>query len=322
MNIQQKQFQSALGFLCIYKEAYKTIISAKKIFILITITMILPLSVSTFTYFHIMHFLLNKIVDNCDALFPASSSAADKWILHHLPSLFLWITFGIANVVAYVLVVSILYLLSTTTVLYTMRCLYSGKDLIFTKLLNVVHPKVSKRFLNYELMMLFHQFVVVLILISMWLWTSAVQCELYVMASRSSLLVVVADVIGCTIYHPLHLACVKSIFEDVSATQTVAIIFESNNGKWWFAHNIVAAIQHSTIMTMGSFYLLVVMYDNSLGIACKVTWGIIYILLHCNMILLGLVVQNIVYFKTYHGESNDKSYLVDHENEAYLAEKI
>ncbi|PIA46427.1 hypothetical protein AQUCO_01500158v1 [Aquilegia coerulea] len=319
MDFQRTQFQS-LGFFGIYKEAYKTIISAKKIFTLITLAMIFPLSASTFSYLHIMHFLLYKIVDNCDALLPAPGSAADKGILDHLPSFFLWIiTFGIASF-SYVFVISIFYLLCTTTVLYTQSCVYSGKDMIVKTLLNVVHPKVSKRFLNYVQMMLFHQFVVLSILTPVWLWTSAERCNCYVMVLRGTLVVTLVDVIGCAIYNPFwHLVCVKSIFEDMSATQARALIFGSNNGKFWFAHNVVVAIQHFMII---SFYVLVFTCDKSLGIASKETYGIIYILLHSIMILLGLVVQNIIYFiyyKAYHGESIDKSCQTDHVG---VAEKI
>ncbi|XP_059445962.1 uncharacterized protein LOC132177568 [Corylus avellana] len=110
---EDMQFLSLFG---ICQEACKIIFSWRKIFSQITLTLILPLSFIILAHIEVSDLLLSMIIHN-----------------------FL-ITSGLFDF-AYVTVLFIFSLYSTSAVVYTIACIYTGREVTFKKLMSIV-PKV------------------------------------------------------------------------------------------------------------------------------------------------------------------------------------
>ncbi|PIA46399.1 hypothetical protein AQUCO_01500141v1 [Aquilegia coerulea] len=321
MDSQQQKFQS-MGFFGIVKEAYKTIFEAKKIFTLITLAMIFPLSCIMFFHLHILNFLFQRIdLTYVNLYYTASGSAVAKGIVHHL--VLLWIVFFISNA-AYLFFVFILYLVSTSSVVYTMMCIYAGKVLAFRELLNVVQ-KVLKRFMIHRVwLMLFYQIVTLVFLIYMCIWDLAVEQYRGSVVTMGVLVLLAA--LSVILYGFMNLdwqlACVISIFEDLSDTLGESKNITLRKGKQRLAITIAVGLQLSVIIVLMGYFYLLVAHGKSLGTVSKVSCGIMSILLLSVTILLGLVVQTLFYFvcKAYHGENIDKKCLAT-TLEAFIADK-
>ncbi|XP_058089780.1 uncharacterized protein LOC131236547 [Magnolia sinica] len=127
-----------LGVFGIYKEAYKIFTTCQKIFSKITLALILPLSFIFLAHIQISDLLFSKIDHNEEALDTTQvGSPTQKEILHRLSSE--WTTYILFKA-AYLVLVLILSLLSTSAVVYTIACVYTAKNLTFRKVMSVV-PK-------------------------------------------------------------------------------------------------------------------------------------------------------------------------------------
>ncbi|PIA46398.1 hypothetical protein AQUCO_01500140v1 [Aquilegia coerulea] len=325
-NKLHQKFRS-LGFFGIFKEAFKAIFSAKKIFTLITLAIIFPLSLLMFSHLHILQFLIKRIDYNyANLYYTASGSSEHKGIVHRL--VVLWTVFFISNA-AYLVAAFILYLLSTSSVVYTLVSIYAGnKALTFRELLSVV-VKVSKKFMIRRVrLMLLYQIVTLLFLNTMCSGNLTARPRWASILMVAVVLLYAVNVILSGSLHLIiwHLAGVLSIFEDSSycidsGEDKISTLIKP---KWWFVQTIVAVIQLSAVITLGSFNLLVVQ-GNLPGFITisKVSYWTIFNFLLSTTILLSLVLQTLIYFVCKAGveESIDEPCLLVVRLYEFVAEK-
>ncbi|XP_050255061.1 uncharacterized protein LOC126700942 [Quercus robur] len=141
MDREQEEMQF-LGLFGIYKEAYKIMYSWRRLLGQISLTLILPLSVIFLGHMEVSEVLTSKIHHNTIVLEDtrAGSPTYNK-VSDVLSSE--WTTFFLFKA-AYFTIFLILSLLSTSAVVYTIACTYTGREVDFKKVMSVV-PKVWKR---------------------------------------------------------------------------------------------------------------------------------------------------------------------------------
>ncbi|KAI3931062.1 hypothetical protein MKW92_034996, partial [Papaver armeniacum] len=106
----------SMGFFAIYKEAYKLTAMNKKIFSQITLTILLPLAFC---------FLSEIFISTC------SETEPSRWVAYVLRLL------PIAQL-GYLFWMLILSLLSTSSIVYTIACFYTSRDITYKKVTGVL----------------------------------------------------------------------------------------------------------------------------------------------------------------------------------------
>ncbi|KAL5714603.1 hypothetical protein ACHQM5_016541 [Ranunculus cassubicifolius] len=318
MDTEPEELQF-IGFVGIYKEAYKIISSWRTIFTQITLALVLPLSFIFLAHIQISEFLFGEIVYNEEALdYTRTGSSTYNKISDRLSSE--WITFWLFKA-AYLLFVLILSLLSTSAVVYTIACIYTAKDLTFGKVLSVV-PKVWKRLMitflwNFAILFAYNFVAIFVFLIFLLLLGNSAAGILLLF------FIAVVYLIGFVYINVIwHLASVISVLEDVYGIQAMIKSKALIQGKMGLASAIYVSVQLSVFVIQGTFEDLVV-HGSSLGTGFRTSYGLFCFFWLVMSILIGLVVQTIVYFicKSYHHESIDKSSLADH-LEVYLGDYV
>ncbi|PIA28524.1 hypothetical protein AQUCO_06900059v1 [Aquilegia coerulea] len=311
-----------IGFFGVYKEAYKMVFSWRKIFTQIALGLILPLSFIFLVHIQISQLLFGKILHNEEVLDytlprrPTYRRNSDRLSYE-------WNAFWLFKAV-YILFVLILSLLSTSAVVYTIACIYTAKDLTFTKVLSVV-PKVWKRLMitflwNFTVMFVYNFASLVVAVLFVLLAEQIIRgvAGLIIMILLST-----TYFIGFVYINVIwHLASVVSVLEDSYGIQAMLKSKELIKGKMGLASTIYISIQFCIILIQVIFEELIVVGD-SLTMTTRVGWGIVCFFLLSKLILLDLVVQTIVYYicKSFHHESIDKSCLSGH-LEVYLGEYV
>ncbi|XP_010260469.1 PREDICTED: uncharacterized protein LOC104599567 [Nelumbo nucifera] len=319
MDTEPEELQF-LGFFGIYREAYKIICSWSKIFTKITLSLILPLSFIFLAHIQISEFLFAKILRNEDSLDTTPvDSPRYNLILDRLSSE--WTAFWLFKA-AYLLIVLIFSLLSTSAVVYMVACVYTAKEITFRKIMSVV-PKVWKRLMvtflwNFIIVFAYNMVALLIVILIAFAVGPAGAAGAAVL-----LILLVVYLVGLVYITVVwHLASVVSVLEDSYGIQAMIKSKALIKGKMWVAGAIVLLFNLAFLLIQIAFEKLVV-HGWSLGVASRVGYGIVCVMLLFFLILLGLVVQTVIYFvcKSYHHENIDKSCLADH-LEVYLGEYV
>ncbi|KAK3032417.1 hypothetical protein RJ639_037144 [Escallonia herrerae] len=320
MDREQEEMQF-LGLFGIYKEAYKIIIRWRKIFSQITLALILPLAFIFLAHKEIANILFWKILHT---EFELNKTKAGTKKSHHLTDHIRseWITYYVFQA-AYLTFVLVFSLLSTSAVVYTIACIYTGRDVTFNKVMSVV-PKVWKRllvtflctfvgFFAYNAVALL---IIILWSITVWDWDSVV-------AAISFHVILFMYVVGF-VYMTIiwQLASVVSVLEDTYGFKAMIKSKDLIKGKMLVALAIFFKLNFSLVaiqIVFGEHVLHGRWHRESFG--SRFGFGILCLLLLFKLILIGLVVQTIIYFvcKSYHHENIDKSNLSEH-LEGYLGD--
>ncbi|KAJ9675121.1 hypothetical protein PVL29_024176 [Vitis rotundifolia] len=313
MEVEQEEMKS-LGVFDIYREAYKIILSWRKIFTRITLALILPLSFISLAHTLSSNTLFPKITDqnqkdlaetqvptsNYTNIFDLlSSTSASYWLLQ----------------AAYTIFSFILHLLSTSAIVYTMACIYSGREVTFRLVMSVV-PKVWKRlmvtFFTIFLALCTYHVVAFLVL--------ALVAVLIAFGPDTNvglvifLVVVVLYSIGL-LYMSIvwQLASTISVLEDSCGFQAMKKSNQLIRGKVGMATFI--------FLKLGLLYYMlqkalerVVVHGESLAMVDRVAFANACLSLLSLLSLFERVVQTIIYFvcKSHHHENIDKLALSDH----------
>jgi hypothetical protein len=317
MDREQEDMQF-LGFFGIYREASKIILSWRKVFAQITLTLILPLSFIFLAHMEVSDLLFSKIIHN-EMAFDETRAGTPKHnklsdIVKHE-----WVAFYIFKA-AYFTFLLILSLLSTSAVVYTVACIYTGREVTFDKVMSVV-PKVWKRlmltfvctfifFLAYNIVA-----ISIFILLVLSLEPSKFIVAMYVLA----ILYFVGFIYMTMVW---HLASVMTVLEDTCGIPAMIKSKALIKGKTGVATIIFLKLNISFWLIQFAFETLVVR-GESLGMVNRVSYGIICLLLLFLLILFGLVIQTVIYLvcKSYHHENIDKSALSDH-LDVYLGDYV
>ncbi|XP_077213764.1 uncharacterized protein LOC143848655 [Tasmannia lanceolata] len=308
-----------LGFLGIYKEAYKIINSCFKLFSQITLALILPLSFIFLAQIQISDLIFTKINNNEDALeYTQPGSPTQDKILNKLSSE--WLDFLLFKA-AYLVFALIFSLLSTSAIVYTIACIYTAKEMNFKRVMSVV-PKVWKRLMvtflwNFIILLGYNTLTLLLMVLSILLIGPSPVGVIVL------IILFILYMIGLVYISVVwHLASVVSVLEEVYGISAMKKSRALIKGKTWVASAIFVSLNIVFVginVCFGKF----VVHGWKLGMGARAGFAILFFVLLSMLILLGLVVQTIVYFmcKSYHHENIDKSCLADH-LEVYLGEYV
>ncbi|KAK7320916.1 hypothetical protein VNO77_30857 [Canavalia gladiata] len=323
MDTEQEEMQF-LGFFGIYKEAYKIIVSWRKIFTQITLTLILPLSFVFLLHIEISNLLFRKIQFNTlvkDLTKPDTPQYNKLSDMITSERITLWLFKFV-----YFTLVLIFSLLSTSAVVYTIASVYTAKDVTFKKVLSVV-PKVWKRLMltflfTFAALFLYNlvTFMVAMMVIFIWSVTIGVKNGGIVIL----VLILILYLIGL-VYLTLvwHLASVVTVLEDSWGIRAMLKSKELIKGKMVLSIFIFFTLVVSFVIIRILFKVIVVNGWWSYGYVDRTAYGVLcFFLLSC-LFLFELVVQTVLYFvcKSYHHENIDKSALADH-LEVYRGEYV
>ncbi|KAF3439395.1 hypothetical protein FNV43_RR17672 [Rhamnella rubrinervis] len=284
MDVEQEEMQF-LGLLDIFRESYKIIISWRKIFSQITLSLILPLSFVFLAHIEVSQILLGKIISNESDMMETEVGSRRYNRLNDVVASE-WSTYFLIKAVYFTFLL-IFSLLSTSAVVYTIACVYTGREVTYRKVMSVV-PKVWKRVMVTFLctfVAFFAYHVVALILLVIWIILAGFSYHFLMVGLVLLLILYFAGLVYMTLVW--HLASVVSVLEDARGVQAMNKSQALMQGKMWVAISI---------------FLI-------LGLA---SYGV-------QLFLFGLVIQTVLYFvcKSYHHENIDKSALSDH-LEVYL----
>ncbi|XP_031375689.1 uncharacterized protein LOC116190169 [Punica granatum] len=222
-----------------------------------------------------------------------------------------WLFLGLFKAVYFTFVL-VLSLLSTSAVVYTIACIYTGKHVTFRNVLSVV-PRVWKRLVItflwiFAVFFVYNVFfggllLVCIIFIGVYSYGIAVVIGLFI-------LYVVGFVYMAMIW---QLASVVSVLEDVYGRKSVVKSKALIKGKMGISVGCFAGLVVLFMVVQAVFEFLVVI-DLVPGLVNRILIGLVCVVLLLGVVLLGLVVQTVLYFvcKSFHHENIDKASLADH----------
>ncbi|XP_020210644.1 uncharacterized protein LOC109795520 [Cajanus cajan] len=318
MDREQEEMQF-LGFFGVYKESSKIILSWRRIFSQITLTLILPLSFIFLIHIEVSNLLFRKILYNSIVMDETNPNTPQYNKLSDMVSSE-WITLVLFKI-AYFTLFLIFSLLSTSAVVYTIASIYTSKDVTFKRVMSVV-PKVWKR-LMLTFLCAFAAFFaynfVTMIVVFIWAITIGVnRGGLWVLV-----LIGVLYFIGFVYLTMVwQLASVVTVLEDSWGIRAMVKGKELIKGKMVLTVFIFLTLVVSFVLIRVLFKATVV--DGwSVGSVDRTAYGILCLLLLSCLFLFGLLLQTVLYFvcKSYHHENIDKSALADH-LEVYRGEYV
>lgn len=320
MDREQEEMQF-LGLFGIYQESYKIILSYRRVFSKITLALILPLSFIFLAHIEISEFLMKKIMHTEYQMHSTRQYTSRYEQLRHTVSSE-WTAFWLFKF-AYFIFFLIFSLLSTSAVVYTVASIYTGRDVTFGKVMSVV-PKVWKRlmvtFLCIFLALFLFNVVTVLIII---IWSLTIE-YVNIVGPVFFVLICICYVVGFVYMTVIwQLASVVSVLEDIKGFKAMTKSINLIKGKMWIAIFIFFKLNLAMVLIQILFESQVVDSESSFGIAGRLGFGLVCLLLLFKVFLFGLVIQTVIYFvcKSYHHENIDKSTLSDH-LEVFLGEYV
>lgn len=307
MDREQEEIQF-LGFFGILKEAMNITTSYRKIFGQITLSIILPLSFIFLAQIEISEFLFGEIIHN-EYVLDHTQMGSQRYskISDILSSE--WTTFWLFKI-AYFIFFLILSLLSTSAIVYTIACIYTAKEITYTKVMKVV-PKVWKRLMVtfiWNFIIVFAYNIVALLVFILLAFTLG-PGVIGIVVAVILLLIYLSGFVYISIIW--HLASVISVLEDVYGIQAMLKSKDLIKGNSGVCATIFLILNLCLLGIQLGFEVTVVGGDS---VWVEVWYAYLWFMLLSMLILFGLVTQTIIYFicKSYHHENIDKSSLADH----------
>ncbi|KAI9114361.1 hypothetical protein K1719_014589 [Acacia pycnantha] len=318
MKKEQQELQS-LCVLGIFKESFKLILTCPKIFIQISLSLLLPLSFIFLANFHISQLIFFNILHNQTFLhrFPqdSQSCALLSDILFSQ-----WISFFLLKF-AYFTFLLTLSLLSTSAVVFTVASIYASANVTFRKVMSVVSKVWSTLLItfNWNTAIVFAYNVFSGLLFIFCLSVIGIDDSLGLVVGGILLALYLIGFVYITIIW--HLASVISVLEGSYGKEATIKGKKLIKGKTGTSIVVSCVILLFFLGIQLGFEIFVVIglvaEELRIGVAILCLMGLLMV------ILLGLVVQTVLYFvcKSYHHEHIDKSSLADH-LEAYLGDYV
>ncbi|KAK4774001.1 hypothetical protein SAY87_029020 [Trapa incisa] len=214
---------------------------------------------------------------------------------------------------AYFTFVLLLSLLSTSAVVYTIACIYTGKDVTFMKVMRVV-PRVWKR-----LVVTFLWSFLVFFIYNLFFGGVALAIALFIGSFSSFITAIVILLILYLVgfaYMAMiwQLASVISVLEDNYGRQAVVKSKDLIKGRVRVSVGCFAGLTGLFMAVQVAFELLVVISLVPVGLVSRILIGSAFAVVLMGVVLLGLVVQTVLYLvcKSFHGENINKPALADH----------
>ncbi|GJT88579.1 hypothetical protein Tco_1070296 [Tanacetum coccineum] len=312
-ELEQMQF---LGFFGIFKESFKIIISWRKIFSQITITLILPLTFVFLGHLEISNLLFRDIKHT---EYEKDVTRRDTRRYNNLSDTLSseWITFFLFKV-GYFTIYLILSLLSTAAIVYTIASVYTGRGLTFKKVMSVV-PKVWKR-LMVTFMCMFAAFFIYsfLTLFVMVIFLTILPRPFGMIFVFITLIISVMGFVYMAVIW--QLASVVSVLESSYGFEAMTKSMDLIKGNRAVSISISLILNVSFILVQFLFESMVV-HGSSIQAWKGLGFGVLCFLSLLTLNLYGLVMQTMIYLvcKSYHHENIDKGDLSNHLG-SYLGE--
>ncbi|KAL8125249.1 hypothetical protein AgCh_012796 [Apium graveolens] len=297
MEGTQEEMKS-LGVFGIYKEGHKVMAPYRKIFIQIALAFMLPVA-----------FIYLAEMEVSEILFPRQrynfyggrySNTLKDWTVYTLFKL------------AYYTSLLIFSLLSTSSVVYSIACIYANRTISFTKVIAVV-PKVWKRLmLTFIVTYAFTFIYLVVVIVTMYLCLANYSGGTTTAVLVYGLLILyIIGIVYLTIVW--QLASIITVLEDFSGIKAMKKSRNLIKGKFWVTLAIFVELNIPVGAIQFVFYVFVI-YGNFWAIWKRVLVGISCLVLLVPIFLYQLVLQTIIYFvcKSYHNETIDKPAMSNH----------
>lgn len=300
---EEAQYLDVFG---VIRETINIVASWSTIFAKITFFHILPLSIIFLSHLWISQWLFGEILYDQDRLM---FTRVGTRTYNDLRDLILneEVLFFLFTILYYIFVI-IFSLVSTSAVVYTIACIYTGKDLTFKKLMRVI-PRVWQRLM---VTFIWSSFVV----FAYNMMSCLVFAALVALGNNIEWwefwIFFIAYLLGLIYIGMIwQLACVVSVLEDLSGIQAMAKSKDLIQGKVMVAGTIYIMVNFSFVVIQ--LVVMVLGPDPIEQSGNMYVYGILCITLVV-LILFGLVSQTIIYFvcKSYHHETIDKPSLADH----------
>ncbi|KAF5807586.1 hypothetical protein HanXRQr2_Chr05g0235321 [Helianthus annuus] len=305
---QRMEEMKFMGFSSIISHSFKTIFTWKKTFSLITLTLILPLTLIFIAHMQFSYFFYDQIEPNPFQLFLGAfdsyksyynqnTTTADDWRSYFL---FKFITLAI---------ITILCVLSTACIVYTIASDYTGREVTYTKSMKVV-PKVWKR-LTLTLLCMYLSLFAYALIASVAIFV----CSSVVTQGPGNVFMLIYGIIY--IYWFLYLsiilqiASVVSVLESSYGIKAMIKAMDLMNGKRKTAL-AVSYVLYQFLVCVVYVYMAFVVYNNAgLSPVWRVAIGIICGLLFVVIFLLFVASETVLYLvcKLHHGETIDPTSL-------------
>ena len=305
----------SIGVIGVYREAYKIILSRRRIFTQITLSLILPLSFISLAHTQLSKNLFPKITYQNQKNVAETQILADSSYTNMFDLLSSTFTSYSLLQTAYTIFFFILSLLSTSAIVYTTACIYSGQEVTFRMVMSVV-PKVWKRLIitSWSIFQaLTPNYLVAVTVI-------ALAAVLIAFGPNTNAGFVISLVVGVLysmgfLYMSIvwQLTSTISVLEDSYGFQAMKRSNQLIRGK--------VGLSILILLMLGLIYYMlqkalekVVVDGESLGMVNRVAFATACLSLLLLLSLFQRVIQTIIYFvcKSHHHEKIDKLALSDH----------
>ncbi|KAI3686101.1 hypothetical protein L1987_79771 [Smallanthus sonchifolius] len=299
-----------VGFFGIFKHSFKTIFSWNKIFVQITLTLILPLTVVYLAHTEISDLFFWRMEDNSS---PSDSNNQNTTVTD-------WLYYWLFNILYFTLI-TVFSLLSTATVVFTVASVYSDRDVVFRQVMKIV-PQVWKKLL----------LTFVFIYITLFIYN--VMNDVVTFISRSvfgysiygTVIILILYVLGLLYLTVVwQLASVVTVLENIRGFNAMKKGKMLVNGKKIVGMGIAFVLYGILLGLITVYQLFVEFGDEISGLATiwRVLIGILCVILLTMLFLLFIVMQTVLYLvcKSYHREAVDKLGLLTFLS-AYMAETV
>lgn len=318
MDREQEEMQS-LGLFEICREAYKMVLSWRKIFSQIALALIFPMCFIFLAQTEVSEILYENATQQSISTTPGPA------YINQLSNLLLsskfktYLLFKTAYT-SYLLMVSFL---STSAVAYTVACIYTGRKVTFDKAMSAF-PKVLNRLLVTSFCT-FNAFLAYQVMATM----AVLGCEIFTNSSMKPRAVIgvlltgslrVLYLVGLVYLGTVwQLAQVVSVLEDLQGFQAMIKSQKLIKEKMWMAILIFFNF-NVTINTVESAFQKMVVHRWYLGMWDRVVYGIVFLMLLIILSLFERVIKTVFYFvcKSYQHEAMNMSVLSDDDDDDQL----
>ncbi|KAI3689418.1 hypothetical protein L2E82_47374 [Cichorium intybus] len=293
-----------IGILGIFSKSFKTILTWKKIFTQITLTLILPLTIIFIAHTEISRRFFNKIEEDPYQMFVNAYEYYRSYISEVSPTD--WLYYSLFKIVS-IIIFTFFSLLSTTAVVYTIASVYTGGDVTYRKVMKVV-PKVWKR-LTVSFLCMFLTFFAYNLMASVVFFLWSVTLREFVVSFFVIFPLIILYIFGFLYLAIIwQLASVISVLESCYGLKAMIKGMDLMKGKQRVAL-MVSFLLYGLLAGVVFMYLALIVFDGAeLSPVWKVAVGILCCVLLVITFLLIMVIQTMLYLvcKSYHRETIDK----------------
>ncbi|KAK9135078.1 hypothetical protein Syun_014408 [Stephania yunnanensis] len=229
---------------------------------------------------------------------------------------------GVFTLLYFLVGLLVLNLFAITAVSYAVACVYASKDTNFKQVIRVV-PKAWKKLVLTYLWNLFLQlvFIAVFVALVVLCLVIGIRAKQIVLAIVIGVIVVILFIVGMIYFNVMWgMASVVSVLEECRGPRAFKRSGELMKGKKKLNIGVCMVFLVLLVVIQGGYWVLAGLFNSSLPIVVYVIVAIVFFLLLLGLVMLGLVVQTVLYLvcKSYHNESIDKASLGD-QLDSYLS---